>query len=748
MNKWLKRAASLKVAVALLVLLLLGLAAGTIIETSAGTEVAGQTVYYSYWFMALEGVFGLNLLAALITGYPWSRERLGFLVTHGALIVILLGALVSYFGKVEGQLGLWEGQASNVIVCHNPDGTVTLPFTVKLDRFRVDYYQGTRQPANFRSDVEILDGGGALKAGIWMNHELEHRGWRFYQSSYRQEGGYNATILSVSKDPGQPIVFFGYGLLLLGMVTVLGTRMGQVRSKARIVAAVGLLAVVFAGFPAHAGTRDLDAIRRLPVQHDGRIMPLDTLARETVHKVTGQRSLEGDDPVETFLSWVLNPQGASTQPSVALGSAALAQAAGLPPARLASFQQLAGNPNLAQLLAQARQAEEQGMPRQGVLPEAEKLLERALLLQSTYSGELLHPIPPPGDVRGPWSPTPLAREASSLAALARGPRLQGWPSPRALDREITYNAVRPTRVAWIVLLAALLLSMAGWKRRSRLLDALAMGGLVLGVAVMTWGIGTRWIIGGRIPAANMYESLLFLAWGVGVFALVAFAVLRNRLVVVNACTMAALTMALTDLLPMDSFIHPVAPVLSGTPWLAIHVPIIMVSYSVLALGVVIAHMQIGLTIFAPRKTANIQRMNDLLYWYLHVGSILLIAGIMTGSIWASESWGRYWGWDPKEVWSLVAFLAYAAILHARWDRQIAAFGVAAISIIAFQTILMTYLGVNFVLGMGLHSYGMGDTPVLSWMILVAVLEAAFLLLGLLAVKRSAGNQAPESESRS
>jgi ABC-type transport system involved in cytochrome c biogenesis permease subunit len=176
-------------------------------------------------------------------------------------------------------------------------------------------------------------------------------------------------------------------------------------------------------------------------------------------------------------------------------------------------------------------------------------------------------------------------------------------------------------------------------------------------------------------------------------------------------------------------------VLSGTPWLAIHVPIIMVSYSVLALGVVIAHMQVGLTIFRPQRRELIGKMSDLLYWYIHVGGILLITGILTGSIWAASSWGRYWGWDPKEVWSLVAFVAYMAILHARWDKQLESFGVAAMSIVAFQTILMTYLGVNFVLTTGLHSYGMGDSPVVTWMAIVAAVEAAFLVWGMTANKR-------------
>jgi cytochrome c biogenesis factor len=95
-------------------------------------------------------------------------------------------------------------------------------------------------------------------------------------------------------------------------------------------------------------------------------------------------------------------------------------------------------------------------------------------------------------------------------------------------------------------------------------------------------------------------------------------------------------------------------------------------------------------------------------------------------MWAASSWGRYWGWDPKEVWSLVAFLAYVAILHARAERLIGSFGVAAWSIAAFQTILMTYLGVNFVLASGLHSYGFGDSSVVRAMVATALVELGFV----------------------
>jgi ABC-type transport system involved in cytochrome c biogenesis permease subunit len=165
----------------------------------------------------------------------------------------------------------------------------------------------------------------------------------------------------------------------------------------------------------------------------------------------------------------------------------------------------------------------------------------------------------------------------------------------------------------------------------------------------------------------------------------------------------------------------------------------MLSYSVLALGVVVAHALLAVQIAAPNRVDALERLYRTLHWYLHVGCWLLAAGIITGSIWAASSWGRYWGWDPKEVWSLVALLAYLAILHGRIEKLVGAFGVAACSILAFQTILMTYLGVNFLLGTGMHSYGMSDSPIAKWLILVVVVELAFLLVAWFTRKRRESN---------
>ena len=751
MKRLVRKLSSLKLAVALLLLLLGGLAGGTIVESSQGAEAAGRLVYYAWWFIALEAAFAVNVACSVAYHYPFGRARIGFVVTHGSLLLVLAGAMTTWLFKAEGHLQLWEGETGDRLEDRDhPGRSIALPFSVKLEKFQVQHYPGMMMPAGFRSDVQIIENGRSFPAAIWMNHELSHGGWKLFQSSYRQEGGRSATVLSVSRDPGQPIAFAGYIILLLGMSVVLATRAAQTRQRAinqahgaaaevaqrpapakggkkprpqTAGATAALLALLLSG-AAQAGERT-EVLRRLPVQHDGRVMPLDTVAREAVFKITGRSALNGADPVDTLLWWMFDPESASNAAVIDVGSSELAAKVNLPPGP-AAFDQLVSNKELLSLFETARKAAAEERPRQGVLAAAEKLEARLVKMQALLQRDELRAIPV-ADPMGKWNVAP-AKTVEELIALATGPRLAGWSTPAAIEREFTYNAVHPVRLSWMLLLGALGLSLLAWSGRRVWADRGALILLVAGFAVMTWGIAIRWVIGDRVPAANMYESLLFLAWGVGLIAVLAYAVLRSRLVVLNASAMALMTLLMTDLLPIDGFIHPVPPVLAGTPWLAIHVPIIMVSYSVLALGMVIAHMQLGYTIFAPHKKDSIARMGELLYWYILVGSTLLIAGILTGSMWASSSWGRYWGWDPKEVWSLIAFLGYMAILHARWDKLLDSFRVAAVSIVAFQTVLMTYLGVNFVLTTGLHSYGMGDSPVVFWMAVTALTEAAFVVV--------------------
>jgi cytochrome c-type biogenesis protein CcsB len=745
MKKLFELLASLRLAVILLLLLLVGLAVGTIVETRSSAEVAGRLVYYAWWFLGLQGLLAINLAVPMADLFPWTKKRIGFVVTHASLLLILAGACTSYFLKIEGMMSIKEGASASVIEQRDKEQNLLdqhqLPFDVKLDKFVLETYPGTMRPSGFRSEVEITDHntGRSFPASIWMNHELHYRGFALFQSSYSRGAEGQSTVLSVSKDPGQNLVFAGYITLLMGMIIVLSTRIGQARDSGAPRGAAGkamLALLLLTGVGAARAATVPDLLRRMPVQHDGRVMPLDTLAREAVHDVTGMYSWHGEDPVATFTGWLFDPKTAAAAPVIQVGSSAFVQNLGLPAGtQRTSFIALVQIPKLIALVENARQAEQENRPRTGLLKDAEAIDKRLGAMQGILQQQLARPIPVPGDPKAAWN-LPMGVSAETFTMLMTAPRPAEWPSAAQMDTEVLYNQLHPVRLAWIILLASLALAIAAWRKESRKLDWVSFGVLVAGFAMMSWGILLRWSAAGRFPASNMYESMLFLAWGVGLFAIIAFALLRNRVVVINAAGMAALAMILVDLLPIDHFIHPVAPVLAGTPWLAIHVPIIMVSYSILALGLVVAHMQIGFTIFAPERTELVDKMYDLLYWYIFVGSLFLIAGIITGSMWAASSWGRYWGWDPKEVWSLVAFLAYMAILHAKLDRIIGKFGVAAISIAAFQTILMTYLGVNFVLTTGMHSYGMGDTPVLMWMLLVAAAEVIFLVWGAVAYRRS------------
>ena len=192
MRALIHRFASLRVTVVLVVLVLLALSSGTIVESLHGAPAAGRLVYGASWFRALLAVFALNLVCSLIDLWPWGRRRVGYAITHGSMLLILAGALTTDLAKTDGQLQIWEGESASAVTAPpgpaggEPVTVAKLPFAVQLDAFEIDYYEGTRMPAQFRSRVTVKDGTRETKAVIEMNHELAYGGWRFFQSSYRR----------------------------------------------------------------------------------------------------------------------------------------------------------------------------------------------------------------------------------------------------------------------------------------------------------------------------------------------------------------------------------------------------------------------------------------------------------------------------------------------------------------------------------------------------------------------------------
>lgn len=549
-------------------------------------------------------------------------------------------------------------------------------------------------------------------------------------------------------------------------------------------------------------TLDLEPIRGLVVQHDGRWPPLDTLARETIESATGTPFFDGHDPVLLLLAWNFEPETWQHQPLISIRSAALRAELKLPQTRTVySFTELVEHQALRSLIDRLHHAA-RGRKLDPLEDKVSDIYDTLLKLDDVFAGMTIRVIPDPQEANGAWQPIDLT-DASALTEAVRSAwvalgqafkddnaaafatatgrlkdALAELPAAHRPDSgliaiELRYNRLRPWRTAWMLMAGGAALAAVALVVRRKWFDVLTVLGMLAGFVVLSYGLWLRWQIAGRIPAANMFESLLFLSWGTGPFAVLSMLVTRTRIVPLMASATGALALFLADVLPLDSYVRPIVPVLQDTIWMSIHVPVIMISYFVLAIAMLVAHTQLGVMAFAPNRRSWIASIDSFHYWCIHVGSILLLAGIITGSMWGASSWGRYWGWDPKEVWSLIAFVGYLTILHVRvgrarvawwgyvigaglmialfvivvpklapltWIKGLAFAATAAAmvlfvagrgrlatalkSVLCFWLILMTYLGVNYVLGTGLHSYGFGKGAVARYMLLTGGIDLA------------------------
>jgi cytochrome c-type biogenesis protein CcsB len=257
-------------------------------------------------------------------------------------------------------------------------------------------------------------------------------------------------------------------------------------------------------------------------------------------------------------------------------------------------------------------------------------------------------------------------------------------------------------------LGLVLLSIAGW-RKWEWLTRTGVGAAVLGVLCQLTGIALRIYIGGRPPVTNMYESIVWVSFAVTVFGLAFYAIYRATLYLMSALPLSSLFLFAVIQLPiaMPASIDPLVPVLRSNLWLTIHVLTITMSYAAFALGMGFGHILLFKYIVNPRKTLTDHQLHFWLYRVLQLGVLLLAAGTILGGVWANYSWGRFWGWDPKETWALIALLCYIVVIHGRFAGWWNQFGLAVGSVICFLAVIMAWYGVNFVLGKGLHSYGFG-----------------------------------------
>ncbi|MDA0268236.1 MAG: cytochrome c biogenesis protein CcsA [Cyanobacteria bacterium] len=515
----------------------------------------------------------------------------------------------------------------------------------------------------------------------------------------------------------------------------------------------------------------LESMRTLAVQLDGRKKPLDTVAKETVAKIHGSTRYERadgskEDYLSTYLAMWFNTRNWNEEPFVLVSYRPLKEATGLDLERKQfTFQELMTNGPLTEIVRQAHQNQLSDRDLSRDQREALTIEDRLNLLYQSVGDNTLPIVPHPEDIKGKWAGlneaqqlyapetvAPLmAQFAMMQQALLRGGDThlsmigtfatelkQGltdlstaiYPADATLQREVNFNHFHPFAKAWqLYALAFGVMLVSLWVKPWDLYWS-AIGLFTTGIAVQSYGFWLRMQIAGRPPVTNMYESVVWVGFGIAAIALAFELISRSRYYLLAAAPLAVVCLVLADSLPavLDPSISPLVPVLRDNFWLSIHVPTIALSYASFALALGLGHVTLGNYLFSPGAKKRIKTLSQLTYRVLQVGILLLTAGIILGGIWAHFSWGRFWGWDPKETWALIALLCYLAPLHGRLVGWIGDFGISVASVVAFNAVLMAWYGVNFVLGTGLHSYGFGTGGSELFLASVVGLDLLFVLV--------------------
>ncbi len=290
-----------------------------------------------------------------------------------------------------------------------------------------------------------------------------------------------------------------------------------------------------------------------------------------------------------------------------------------------------------------------------------------------------------------------------------GPARGSYPTAAKINWEIACNHWVPFRCAWILMLCAtlsLLLAIRTTKKPFYRAGCLAFAAGLLAVLA---GFGMRTIITGSVPVGNMYESVIFAAAGVALLGFICELVYRQKYVLTVAAAITTVVLLLADSFPgvLDPSLQSLPPELRTNFWLVAHVIPITLSFAALALTWGMGNVTLGYFLTESDNQPLVETLTQITHRCLSAGLLLLVAGTILGAVWADHTWGRFWGWDPKEVWALITLLAYLAVLQACAAGRLARFGLAVCSVSCFALVVMVWYGVNFVLGVGLHRYGFG-----------------------------------------
>jgi len=524
------------------------------------------------------------------------------------------------------------------------------------------------------------------------------------------------------------------------------------------------------------GRSPLESVQNIPVQLNGRKKPLDTVAKETVIQIHGRGNYQasnGDrlDYLATYLSLWSNNRDWNQEPFILFNYRPLKTQVGLnSEQKYFTFAELMQSSLGSVILAaKDKQAAKLDLTRDD--REALAIEERLALTVDTVGSDRLPLVPHPTDVKGKWlkiddaasyypvsavkpiqqdylelkqtyrqkpqALTSLDNIASHLQTDLAALSPTVYPPVATLQREVKFYRFHFFAKAWMVYGLGFVVMLVVLLIKSFDFYWSGIGIFSAGLIIHAYGFIERMQIAGRPPVTNMYESVIWVSFGITAIALLFESIYRAKYYLLAAAPLSILCLILADSLPavLDPTISPLVPVLRDNFWLSVHVPTITLSYASFALAFGLGHIILGHYLFAPQAKNKTRSLSKWNYGVLQAGVFLLTTGIILGGVWAHFSWGRFWGWDPKETWALIALMCYVVPLHGRLVGWLSDFGMAVISVVAFNAVLMAWYGVNFVLGTGLHSYGFATG---GSELIVASFAALDLLFVLVTVVRYKG----------
>ncbi|NAY91162.1 cytochrome C biogenesis protein [Muricauda sp. JGD-17] len=684
-----------------------------------------------------------------------------------------------------------------------------LPFSIQLNDFIAEKYPGTETGySSFMSKITVND-ERPFDYDIYMNHVLDHKGYRFFQSSFHPDE--KGTVLSVNHDKwGTWITYIGYFLLYIGLMGVMffgKTRFKDLQEMLEKIktkkAALATMAFLLTCGTLSAQDEDVnhkhsilptqtqvDSILQnskvsqdhaekfgaLVIQDEGgRMKPIHTFASELLRKLSGKDTYQDLTANQVFLSMMLNPGVWYNTEFIALGKKendSIRKIIGVPEGtKFVKATDFFNNKGTYKLQPYLQKATATNNP-SNFEKDFKKVGERLSLLNIALSGQIVKIFPLLNDENNKWISAIEYRSGqyqvqdslysnfirnalpfylnSLQASISSGDYSQPdrlleafkqnqinhgsevLPSEEKIQTEIIYNKldIFNRLYKYYILVGMLLfgvLILRIFKDRELLKAGayLLKGTIILFFIWHTVGLVLRWYISGHAPWSDAYESILYVSWATMGIGLALGR--KSELTIAASAFVTSMLLWIAHQSWVDPAIANLQPVLDSY-WLMIHVAVIVGSYGPLTVGMILGVVSLLLMILTTEKNRakmdlNIKELTVINELALTIGLIMLTIGNFLGGQWANESWGRYWGWDPKETWALISIMIYAFVLHMRlvpglrgkWIYNFA-------SILAFASIMMTYFGVNFYLA-GLHSYASGDqviTPSFVWYTVLGV----------------------------